>query len=352
MILRIKKSSQIALETKKIITQQNTRIKWTFVELMTTIAWFIERNAKTSQCDRVNVSLKSVKMNVIKKIYENLNFVIIKFEIDVDKLIVKFVAMLITYKNIRNKVDNINWIVDSKSHDQSVADQKKIKRIFIIRIIILNKCAWYYEYEKIFCDKFNVTLFFLFEFDQSNCRNFKFVDANDDDFIALENAISVFQWSTIQAFVEFENVDFTDENSIDVQLVHDIVKETTAKKTIVSRTHLNDFYVRFHNFDQMLQTKQKREIVANVVDDTNRVVSANKASMKISAKIIKSIVAVVFFNDQIMIDSFSVVVDFSFSFQTRFVKKKTKKKKRRDHRNRYRFRQRAFQKEAQQCEET
>ena len=132
-------------------------------------------------------------MNVIKKIYENLNFVIIKFEIDVDKLIVKFVAMLITYKNIKNKIDNIDWNVNSKNHDQFVANQKKIKKVFTIKKFILNKCVWYYEYEKIFCDKFNVTLFFLFESNMSNRRNFKFVESNDDDFIAFENAIFVFQ---------------------------------------------------------------------------------------------------------------------------------------------------------------
>ena len=131
----------------------------------------------------------------------------------------------------------------------------------------------------------------------------------------------------IQTFVEFENVDFTNENSIDVQLVQNIVKKTVAKKIVDSRTHLNDLYVRFHNFDQMLQTKQKREIVANVVDDTNRVVFVNKTSMKTFVKIIKSIVVVVFFKNQIIVDFFSIVVVFSFSFQVRFVKKKKEKKK-------------------------
>ena len=77
----------------------------------------------------------------------------------------------------------------------------------------------------------------------------------------------------------------------------------------------------------MLQTKQKREIVANVVDDTNRVVFVNKTSMKTFVKIIKSIVVVVFFKNQIIVDFFSIVVVFSFSFQVRFVKKKEKRKK-------------------------
>ena len=130
-----------------------------------------------------------------------------------------------------------------------------------------------------------------------------------------------------QASVELENVDFTDEDSIDVQFVQNIVKETAAKKIVDSRTHLNDLYARFHNFDQMLQTEQKRETVANVVDDTDRVVSANKASMKTFVKVIKSAVVVVFFKNQIIVDFFSVVAASSFSSQARFAKKKEKRKK-------------------------
>ena len=137
----------------------------------------------------------------------------------------------------------------------------------------------------------------------------------------------------IQTFVEFENVDFTNEDSIDVQLVQNIVKKTIAKKIVDSRTHLNDLYARFHNFDQMLQTKQKREIVANVVDDTDRVVFANKTSMKTFVKIIKSTVVVVFFKNQIIVDFFSVAAVFSFSSQARFAKKKEKRKKKKSSRS-------------------
>ena len=257
---RFKKFTQAVVE---IVAQfnQNTRIRW-LPEVVAIIAeWFNRKNFNTDRCDNANYYMKDVKLNSAKKCFANLNLKFLLSEFISQKLVEKFAYMMFIFKNMRNKIDFTSWDVDFESHNKSMNEQKHIAETFIIKTLILAKILWYYEFEKIMSERSNVTFAFLFEFEQSNRRNLRAMNSNDElieennDFDDDENVEAILDdvWSFIQAKT-FDDDDsnnfltaFTFDENDDDAIVDEANKNARKKRAHIAR--MNDLYVRFDVFE-------------------------------------------------------------------------------------------------------
>ena len=110
-------------------------------------------------------------------------------EVISQKLVEKLAHMMSMFKNQKDKIDFTSWNVDFDDHNQSSQSQEHIAETSIIKSIILNKISWYYEFEKIMNERSNVISIFLSESEQSNRRNFKSVDLDDETIEKNDNSV-------------------------------------------------------------------------------------------------------------------------------------------------------------------
>ena len=203
------------------------------------------------------------------------------------------------FKNMRNKIDFTSWDVDSENHNKFMNEQKHIVETSIIKTLILAKIFWYYEFEKIMNERSNVTSVFFSEFEQSNRRNFRAMNSNDElieensDFDNDENVETIFEnvWFLIQA----KTFDDDDSNNFFIAFTFDendddAIVDETNKKTRKKRAHIarmNDFYVRFEIFET--------NVLNNTLNDvTNSQNLIQKISFSVKTFIAKSAKLVVF----------------------------------------------------------
>lgn len=183
---RVKKL--IATTKKAAIAAELKRIKWTISMIESLTAWFAEIDAKTKTFKNVDYYIKRVKIKSAKRAHVALNFEELHSNVNSQKMCDKLDTMMFIYKIVRNLTNSIDWNVDVDDHDQSMIEQKHIENVSIIKSLILNKCAWYYQFENALSDKSNVTSAFLFESKQSDRRNLK--DVNQKIFDDEINEVS------------------------------------------------------------------------------------------------------------------------------------------------------------------
>ena len=140
-------------------------------------------------------------------------------------------------------------------------EQKHIVEIFIIKTFIFAKIFWYYEFEKIMNEKSNVTFVFFSKFEQSNRRNFRTMNSNNElieknnDFDDDKNVETIFD--NVWFFIQTKTFDDDNSNNFFIVFTFDenndnaIVDETNknVRKKRIHVTRINDFYVRFDIFE-------------------------------------------------------------------------------------------------------
>ena len=88
--------------------------------------------------------------------------------------------MMNKYKKTKKIVEHTNWKLNVVDHNQIKKKNINIDETFTIKNKIFEMCSWYYEFEKIFDDKFNVTFSYFSKSNRSNRRNLKSLNTQNE----------------------------------------------------------------------------------------------------------------------------------------------------------------------------
>lgn len=155
--------------------KQKSSIRWTKSETQLIVDWFCTRNEDGF---RVNYDLWTTSScSSAAERMMNQTGLVFKAGVTKKKAADRMIYMIKLYENLRNKIKQSEWSdgldgVDGISHE----DRKlQIGSYETAKEVILKRCAWYYEYEQLFCDYPGVNPLSLNESDQSTRRGFQVI---------------------------------------------------------------------------------------------------------------------------------------------------------------------------------
>jgi hypothetical protein len=194
---------------------------------------------------------------------------LLKIELDTQRLDIskkktrnKINQMIKTFKKVRNLAQKIEWEVNISKHDVIVENIREIT----IREVLIKKCSFYYEFEKIMRDISIITSSYVMKFIQSNL-----IQIND-------NSKDEIKTQKIEKSKEDENEIIQEDFLSNTEINHVLKKNQTSKKkeekmirTLkrFSRKKTNVFLKRVWqmNFDSDdTSVKSKREKIKSIVD--------------------------------------------------------------------------------------
>ena len=229
-------------------------------------AWFAEIDAKTNNFKNADYYIKKIKIESAKRAHAAFNFEKLHPDVNFQKVYDKLGTMMFTYKIVRDLANSTDWDVDVDGHNQPIIEQEHIEGASIIRSLILNKCAWYYQFENAFSDKFNVTSAFLSEFEQPDRRNLKNVNQNisDDEVDEVpdtqlqdDTPLNSSEWSDSLRNADIESLDSSDDEKFSKKI-------STAPK-IWTAKEMNETIVNSDIFMQMLDVENNQTVIVALV---------------------------------------------------------------------------------------
>lgn len=166
----------LPVSEKKSQENRKSSIRWTKDETQLIVQWFCTRIENGVRVNHKAWTTGNYSYAAEKMLNET--GLVMKAGVTKKKATDKMIYMIKQYKDLRNTIEQSRWGtglhgVDGIPHEDLEAPTGSCKPA---KELILQRCAWYYEYEELFCDDSGLNPPTLIESEQPTRRNSRVIN--------------------------------------------------------------------------------------------------------------------------------------------------------------------------------